>query len=112
MPPKRRKGHRRGRAAYNDGHRFQLQHGRLYEFLGAGFGEGKNFDRAAAEEAWEVLRSEIMLEHLKLYPGRRPWAFWQFEMGCEEPPEEEQPRILRRWGLLSKPELGKPSTQP
>ena len=49
-----------------------------------------------------MLRPEIMLEHLKLFPGRRPWAFWKFEMGCDEPPDEDQPGILRRLGLLTK----------
>ena len=43
-----------------------------------------------------------LLEHLKLFPGRRPWAFWKFEMGCDEPPDEDQPGILRRLGLLTK----------
>jgi len=112
MPPKRRKGHKRSRAAYNDGHAFQLQHGHLYEFLGEGFGEGQDFDWEAAEEAWPVLRPEIMLEHLKLFPGRRPWAFWKFEMGRDPPPNEDQPRILHRLGLLSKPEKAKLSNRP
>jgi hypothetical protein len=49
------------------------------DFFGGGFGNGEHFREDEAIEAWEVLRAEVMLEHIDERPCTRPWAWWSFE---------------------------------
>ena len=36
-------------------------------------------DEASQRALWEVLRDDILAQHVKAQPGTRPWAFWIFE---------------------------------
>jgi hypothetical protein len=75
MPRKLRT--RRSRALYTTDHKDQLRTG--HDFFDCGFGNGANFREDEAAEAWEVLREEILREHITEAPCTRPWAWWAFE---------------------------------
>jgi len=54
------------------------------DFFNDGFGQGADFDRVSAREAWYELRErvEVALAERRRschgYPLLRPWAWWQF----------------------------------
>lgn len=75
MPRKLRT--RRSRALYSPDHKDHLRSG--HDFFGCGFGIGANFREEDAAEAWEVLREELLREHMLEQPCTRPWAWWAFE---------------------------------
>lgn len=75
MPRKLRT--RRSRAHYSEDHKDHLRSG--HDFFDCGFGTGANFREDDAAEAWEVLREELLLEHIREQPCTRPWAWWAFE---------------------------------
>lgn len=68
---------RRTRALYSADHTDHLRTG--CDFFGGGFGNGANFREDDAAAAWEVLREEVLREHIALSPCTRPWAWWRFE---------------------------------
>lgn len=75
MPRKTRT--RRTRAHYGDGHREHLRYG--HDFFDEGFGNLPYFREDDAAEAWDVLREELLREHIAERPCTRPWAWWLFE---------------------------------
>jgi hypothetical protein len=75
MPRRTRTRH--GRPLYSDDHKNHLLCG--HDFFGGGFGTGANFREDDAAEAWEVLREELLWEHISEKPCTRPWAWWHFE---------------------------------
>jgi hypothetical protein len=78
--PRKRRTQRQRRDEYHEGHLLQLKIGFDYGlFGGPAFGEGENFDRAAACAAWEIFRGEILAEHIAEHPCTRPWAWWHLE---------------------------------
>lgn len=81
MPRKTRT--RRCRALYSDDHKDHLRTG--CDFFDCGFGTGALFREDDAADAWDVLREEILREHLLEHPCTRPWAWWAFE--------EHEPRL-------------------
>lgn len=116
MPRKQRT--RLGRPLYSLDHRDHLRNG--HDFFGGGFGAGENFREDDAAEAWEVLRAEILREHISEEPCTRPWAWWMFEPHearlCVSPPprglesvddpdepdeEERNESSRRRYGIAS-----------
>lgn len=76
MPRVRKRGKRR--TAYTEQQRAILRNGRDY------FGDLP--DPAAA---WDALRDEILPAFIAEHPGRRPWAWWLFDM----PPKSRRERI-------------------
>lgn len=75
MPRKMRT--RRTRAHYSDDHKEHLRTG--IDFFDCGFSNPPNFREEAAAEAWEILREELLREHIAEQPCTRPWAWWLFE---------------------------------
>lgn len=37
-------------------------------------------DRSAVRRAWKSVREELLTEYIQEHPGRRPWAFWKFDL--------------------------------
>jgi len=58
---------------FTDAHREQLIRG--HDFFGDAFGD----EIEAMRAAWKEHRAEILAEYVSANPGRRPWAFWQFD---------------------------------
>jgi hypothetical protein len=75
MPRKLRT--RNCRARYSEDHKEQLRTG--VDFFDFAFGNGSQFREDDAADAWEVLREEILREHITEAPCTRPWAWWAFE---------------------------------
>ena len=72
----------------------------ILDIMDAGFSDEGHMRAAWAEHRKQLIASAG--------PGRRPWAFYRFELGCERPsagaPDEELKLLLER-GLISKSEL-------
>jgi hypothetical protein len=106
MPTKRQRRSQERRPEYSALKRAQLCQG--YDMLNAGYGEGMNFDEAAARADWREHRGELIgywiTPHAKWLeggrfgfanpppggPGARPWAWWAFDS-----PPELQERLAR-----------------
>jgi len=58
---------------------------------------GDPVDMELARAVWQEHRDELLSKYVADHPGRRPWAWWQFDApdSCTE--DED----LRRLGLLS-----------
>ncbi len=115
MPRKQRI--RRVGPGYGPDHKDHLRTGS--DFFGGGFGSGAYFREEDAADAWDALRGEILLEHIREYPCTRPWAWWMFEPhegrlcvsppprgtengdGGDEPDDEGDENGRRRYGIRS-----------
>jgi hypothetical protein len=76
MPRVSRRPHRR-RAEYGpDDIRLLL---RGYSWFGALTDRHGDIDMAAAAEAWESLRDDLLPAYIADHPGQRPWAWWAFD---------------------------------
>jgi hypothetical protein len=75
--------------------RFVLLHGPLAIAI-----DGPAFSsRKAEERTWCRHRSELMDENLG--PGRRPYAYFKFDLGVEPRRWRDEIKILRARGLMS-----------
>ena len=77
MPRVKRRGKHR-RAGWTEAHREHLLTGYDWSaILGGGFGPDP--DVAVLGEAWRELRDALLPAWIAEHPGRRPWAWWQFD---------------------------------
>lgn len=60
--------------------------------------EGDRLDVLAG--AWEWLREDLVDDQARRLPGRRPWAWWQFDAPIPWPGYEHEPEALRSLGEL------------
>ena len=61
-----------------------------------GFVSGFENDEEAARACWQANRDRVMERNREGKNfGRRPWAFWKFEKGMEEPPEDQSAWLLK-----------------
>ena len=77
-------------------------------FLGPTMPRGNvsEFSVEQLELAWWAYGAEIMGDWRGERPGFRPWAFWAFEVGEEEPETEEERMVrLAELDLLTEEEL-------
>ena len=58
--------------------RTRLETGHDWEFL-----DGVLLSEDELREAWEDLRDELLEEHIRDHPGRRPWAWWEWDSPSE-----------------------------
>jgi hypothetical protein len=108
MPTKRtrRRASRRANAVTSESVRLMLLTGVYFYFL----------DPAPAREdtppsddvlraAWELLREELIAEHVAAEPGTRPWAWWRFDASEQRRlvagDHETEVAYLRRLNLLT-----------
>jgi hypothetical protein len=62
--------------------------------------------RAAwAADRDEIMRSYLAGDRLTARAGRRPWPFWRFDLGEDQPEGDDEPIRLAELGLLSSEEL-------
>ena len=52
---------------------------------------------------WDREGEELMRD--RVYDGRRPWAYWRFELGEERPDRDQEPIRLAELGLLRDEEI-------
>ncbi|MGD0531918.1 MAG: hypothetical protein ACLQF1_19755 [Methyloceanibacter sp.] len=65
-------------------------------------GPRPGFDEAYLRQAWEHYRDELMADPFCTSPGRRPWAYWYFDVD----PGKLPPRLRRLTELKRSRELG------
>jgi len=94
MPRRRRVPKRRARFQYGEEHALFLLCGHNY-FNDRPFGDV--VDMELVRHCWAEHRDELLPKFVADHPGRRPWAWWQFDApdSCTE--DED----LGRLGLLS-----------
>jgi hypothetical protein len=63
------------------------------------------YSEAQLRSAWEVRREE-WLRHPRR-PGTRPWAYWKFELGEDEPDGDDAAIRLAELGLLRDDEIAR-----
>jgi len=51
--------------------------------------------------SWRSHAAEVMR---LVYPGSRPWAWWEYDAPEPAGPRETEPAYLARWGLLTEAE--------
>ena len=54
-------------------------------------------NEALARALWQCHKGELLAD--RRHPGRRPWAFWRFDIGIEAPRDEAA--FLLEHGLLA-----------
>jgi hypothetical protein len=61
-------------------------------------------DTPYAEDLWHDLKPVIMRDFIKAHPGRRPWAWWQWDAPEPRREGEAEDDYLARHGLLTESE--------
>lgn len=101
MPRVRRK--RTDFRDYSDRTRLRLLDGHDWEWM-----DGDELTEDELRAAWEELREELIEEHVREFPGTRPWAWWVWDRGIEQPIQlQDNPRetaYLAAHGLLTEQE--------
>ncbi len=67
--------------------------------------DGDELTEDELRAAWEELRDELIEEHIREFPGTRPWAWWAYDRGIEQPLQlQDKPgetAYLNAHGLLT-----------